>query len=167
MKYPLYIAMLLAGFWAGCNKPDDDPAPVTPGVNGPLITVTEISVPQTTATVCSVSYSNVLKVAAGATLQMKMRFQSNRELSQYKIDVHSNFDCHSHGRIAAVSDAWELSQTVNLSGTDTVITANLPVPADAAAGNYDFIIRLLDTTGNEADFVEYKVIVFHTDDTDL
>src|SRR5690606_26968372 len=105
-------------------------------------------------------------IAAGATLQMKIRFQSNRELSQYKIDVHSNFDCHTHGRVAAASTPWKLSETVDISGTDTTVTKNMAVPADAAAGNYHFMIRLLDATGNEADFVEYNVIVFNPDDAE-
>jgi hypothetical protein len=166
MKYSLYIILLLAGFCSGCNKPDDDPAPAVPGADGPVITVTEKSVPAVTASLCGVSYDNVLKIAVGATLQMKMRFQSNRELSQYKIDIHSNFDCHTHARVAAASNPWKLSETVDISGTDTTVTKSLAVPADAAAGNYHFMIRLLDATGNEAEFVEYNIILFNPDDTE-
>lgn len=166
MKYSLYAILLIAGFCSGCNKPDDDPGPATPGVSGPVITVTEKSVPAITASLCGASYDNVLKIATGKVLQMKIRFQSNRELSQYKIDIHSNFDCHTHGRVAAAANPWKLSKAVDIAGMDTTVTEELPVPADASAGNYHFMIRLLDATGNEADFVEYNIILVNPDDTE-
>ncbi len=166
MKYPLYIILLFAVFWGSCKDPDDQPEPDTPGVGGPVITVTERSVSVVTASLCGASYDNVLRIATGEVLQMKIRFQSNSVLSQYKIDVHSNFDCHTHGRVVAASNPWKLSKTVDLAGTDTIITEDIPVPADASAGNYHFMIRLLDATGNEADFVEYNIIVLNPDDTE-
>lgn len=166
MKYPFYIlSVVLAFFIYGCDRSKDDPQPSVPGVDSPLITIVEKSVPVETDVVCGETYDNVLRLASGSTLQMKLRLRSNHQLSQYKIDVHSNFDCHSHGRISTTSTPWKLSKTVDIFGTDTTVLEKIFIPADASAGNYHFMIRLLDATGSEADFVEYNAVVANLADT--
>jgi hypothetical protein len=171
MKKTLFLALVSAALWGGCKK-SDDPNPDTSTGKSPVITVKEISVPQDSAVVCGEPHNDVLRLEVGTTLKMTVHMQGSQELSQYKVNVHSNFDCHSHGRVVGVQGIeWQVSETVNISGSDTTVVVSLYVPENAATGNYDLLLRLLDISGREAEFVEYPLIVsdqgeVHEDDHD-
>lgn len=96
--------------------------------------------------VCGEIEPDVFFVTGGDTLSFTVIFTDDTELSQYKIDIHENFDCHGHGK---TSD-WSVLEVINLSGTEQVITKSIPVPANVTAGKYHFIIQLLDAAGNQA-----------------
>lgn len=90
--------------------------------------------------------NNVISVFSGDSLRMRLLFSDNEGLSQYKITIHENFDCHGH---RFLSTAWNFSEIVNLDGPNATIDRALPVPLDVAAGNYHFEIMALDASGNE------------------
>ncbi len=156
MNKNLIFLLLIAV--AGCKKTTDDP---NPSPQKPVISVIETSVPKTSAVICGEYHDNILAIVAPGSLVLKLRFQSEQSLSQAKLSVHSNFDCHSHGRVAASGDddEWELTENISLTGKDTTLNIKLDVPEQATPGNYDLIIRLLDVSGNESDFTEFPIIV--------
>ena len=139
------------------------PVPDGSGNVKPKITVESISVPVVSLSLCNATFNNVIKPSTGSNLVLKLRFNSSEPLSQYKIDVHNNFDCHTHARMEA--SPWRLLKIVTLSGTDMSVTETIKVPNDASAGNYHFMINCIDAKGNEADFVEYNVIVVNSVDS--
>jgi len=93
---------------------------------------------------------------------MSLRLTDNEELSQYKIDIHDNFDCHDHGKSLA---PWSVLETVDVTGTEQTVNKTLEVPADVRAGNYHFDVKLLDAAGNEAATeLEYSIKVTNASD---
>ncbi len=159
-RISVIIGLLLISV-SSCRKPAETGV-ITP--TKPSIEVLETSEPVRTGTVCGTEYSNVLRVYTGRPVILKMRMRAGERLSEYKVDIHSNFDCHVHQKPTS-GKAWSYLKVSELNGKDMVVTEEMPLPADAAAGNYHCIIRLLDEVGNEAPFVEYNIQVVNTADT--
>ncbi len=148
--------LLMFTFLVACNKKTP---PATPSTLA--ITVLNTSTPIDTATICGTPYNNVLKIKTGTDLIFKFHFTGTNPLAQYKIDIHSNFDCHAHQRPL---QAWQYLEVKELNSTDTIFTESISIPASVFAGNYHCIIRLIDEYGNEADFVEYNLVIHNTED---
>mgnify|MGYP001066326184 FL=1 len=125
------------------------------------IEVLETSVPVTTAEVCGTTCDNVLQLTSGTPLSLSIAFSGQENLAQYKIDIHSNFDCHAHERPLS---EWRFLKVADISGKQITITEAIPLPADAFSGNYHCIIRLIDEKGNEAPFKEFNLIVSNARD---
>jgi hypothetical protein len=96
--------------------------------------------------VCGQPSQQVLVVQSGRTLELAFRATDNVALSQYKIDIHSNFDCHGH---AGKTEDWSLQEVVDMEGTEQVINRSLTIPANVTAGNYHFEYQVIDAAGNE------------------
>ncbi len=103
--------------------------------------------------ICETTESKVITVSTGSDILLDLEFLDDEELSQYKIDIHNNFDCHSHGRAAP----WQLLEIRDIEGTQVIINEVLSVPTDALAGNYHLQILCLDKAGNEAEPVIYSM----------
>ncbi len=144
---------------SSCDK--DKTNPENENVLG--ITILETSVPKESAEVCGTMQDNVLKLTTGVPLVLKMQLKGNRNLSQYKIDIHANFDCHGHERPLS---EWHYLKVENISGKDVTVTETIPLPLEAFTGNYHCIIRLIDEEGNEAPFTEFSLIVNNAEDSE-
>lgn len=155
------IFLLLLGmlFVQACDKKTTDPK-TTQALSIKLL---ESSVPLSSAEVCGSMYSNVLQLVSGTTLTMKLEFKGSENLSQYKIDIHNNFDCHGHQRPAGI---WEYLQVKDIDGKSVTVTEHIPLPDEAFSGNYHCIIRLIDELGNEAEFLDFNLIVSNAEDSE-
>ena len=117
-------------------------------------------------TVCDLPEDRIFTVLAGSKLSLKLEFKDDVALSQYKIDVHNNFDCHRHGRFMTGKSApWFLVQIKEAAGKSFIVTEELTVPADATAGNYHLLIYATDKVGTEAEIQVYSIQV--KDPTDI
>lgn len=156
MKRIVMICALTAGFaYAGCQtggKPE--PEITLP----PTISLLDQYPGFVSDTICDVLQDRVMKTATGDTIMLRLHLKGGNTLSQYKLEAHENFDCHGHEE-RPTGSPWDFHQVVDLSSKDTVITEHLPIPADAATGNYHFNIHLLDNLGNEAEFVEFSLVL--------
>jgi len=115
----------------------------------PVIELVSISPNLISDTVCgSLEANNVIRLRSGQDLQFQLRLKDNEGLSQYKIDIHENFDCHGHKAITV--NPWQVLQIIDISGTEMTENKVIRVPTNATAGTYHFQIRLLDLSGNEA-----------------
>lgn len=86
-------------------------------------------------------------------------FTDNVELGNYNIEVHNNFDHHTHSGSAveceldekkeAGDKAWIFNQDYTIpSGLRTYnARVDIQIPADAETGDYHFMIRLTDRAG--------------------
>ncbi|TAH25122.1 MAG: DUF4625 domain-containing protein [Cytophagales bacterium] len=140
---------------------------VEPEVNTkekPTISIVSQNIPSVTAPLCKASFDNVLKINTGVDLKIKFRFRAANNLSEYKVDAHNNFDCHTH-RKRVLTKPWKLLKIVSLQGKDVLIEETITIPTDASAGNYHLIFQLIDDLGNEAVPVEFNVIILNSNDT--
>ena len=104
-------------------------------------------------------------------------FTDDIELATYNIEIHNNFDGHSHGRIAATSDdpdllKWSYNQSFLIPEGLTVFQAELDdeieIPANAMAGPYHFIVQAIDASGNSTSFQDDSAVeieVYITNDS--
>ena len=86
-------------------------------------------------------------------------FTDDVELGNYNIEVHNNFDHHTHSGSAvdcefepkreAGPKAWVFNQNYTIpAGLQTYkARVDIQIPADAETGDYHFMIRLTDRAG--------------------
>lgn len=128
-----------------------------PDTHKPIITVLESTPVAQDQRICKSMESNVISATTGSDIILNLEFSDDSNLSQYKIDIHNNFDCHAHGRVAASS--WQLLKIENISGKTVNVEEVIRVPEDVLAGDYHLQILCLDALGNEAEPVIYSVKV--------
>lgn len=113
----------------------------------PVIDLTGTAFPQQ----CSI-------IKRGEKFIFKARLNDNVELGSLSIDLHHNFDHHSHSTEVNECDLGAVKQPVKPfllikdfpvpAGEKTYnIAQEVAVPADIDAGDYHFLIRLTDKTG--------------------
>lgn len=151
--FTLLTTLLLV--YTGCeSKKVPEPASTTP----PVIRLLDHYPEFVSDTLCGALQERVMKLAPGDTVFLELHLTGENDLAQYKLEVHENFDCHGHEERPAQAP-WDLRQVTDLSSKDTLIATYLPVPAEAARGNYHFNIHLLDREGNEAEHVEFSLVL--------
>lgn len=94
----------------------------------------------------------------GETFTFKARFSDNRALGSYSIDIHHNFDHHSHSTEVNDCDMDPVKSAVNPllyiktfpiadGRVEFDASADITVPEDVDPGDYHFLIRLTDKEG--------------------
>jgi len=102
---------------------------------------------------CQVLYRN-------ESFALEYLFKDNNELSSFSVEIHNNFDHHSHSTDITKCDVLENKKAINPfhflqiydldSNTKEYRSkAFIFIPADIDTGDYHLIIRLTDTTGWE------------------
>ncbi len=138
-----WMIVAAAFIMAGCGK-NDTPKDETP----PVI---DLSVDGAFPVQCS-------ELVRGQTFTFKARFTDNVELGSYGLDIHHNFDQHSHSTETATCEAEGVKTSVNPfllvrnytipSGNRSFeATASVEVPADVDPGDYHFMVKLTDKQG--------------------
>jgi len=95
------------------------------------------------------SYEQVIFIVDDTdTIRLEVEFIDEGGLSEAKIDIHNNFDCHGH---RSETRDWFLQEIIPLSGTREVKEIILPVPQNATSGNYHFGLLVSDESGNVTD----------------
>jgi len=89
---------------------------------------------------------------AGDAVHFEALFEDDIALATYSINIHDNFDGHSHGRLAATS--FEYSQSFDLSGTSDDVHEDIDIPSDAFAGPYHMVVEAIDAAGNSTTFAD-------------
>lgn len=162
MKFLKYSAFGIMMFSA-CNSGSDIDKPDT---DVPLIVLEGEDPRFSTDDICGVPETHVLPLLSAQTLQLDLHFTDDVALSQYKIDIHNNFDCHSHGRLLQDgSEPWFVSRIEKLEGNAQRIVEKLTVPENVTAGNYHLLIYCLDKVGNEAQPLVYSMKIQNLNDT--
>lgn len=97
-------------------------------------------------------------VERGKPFVFKAKFSDNKALGSYSLDIHHNFDHHTHSTEvkACEEDAVKVPVTPMLYIKDYAIpagrrefvaTTEIDIPAHVDAGDYHFMIRLTDQEG--------------------
>ena len=140
---------------AACSSDDDDKDMTPPTISGQGITASPVN--------CQVYHP-------GDTIFFRYLFEDNNELGNFNIEVHGNFDHHSHstetnghdndaGECADDHDdkheheesgtAWVFNQSYAIPDGQKSYSAkvDIAVPKDIRHGDYHFMIRLTDKAG--------------------
>lgn len=120
--------------------------------------------------ICGVEEPIVFHLTGGEQLIFDVIFSDDASLSQYKVDIHNNFDCHGHGGGSAPSVVvpgvnnqttdWTVLDIQALNGSSFPVKRTLDVPQNVTAGNYHFQIQVIDESGNDnpaANFYALKI----------
>lgn len=98
------------------------------------------------------------EILRGQKFTFRARFTDNQELGAYSLDIHNNFDQHSHSTEVSNCTPEAVKKPINpflLVKTATiptglkeyVATAEIDVPSNVDPGDYHFLIRLTDKQG--------------------
>ncbi len=145
----LGLLILLTTSW-GCKREVD--------VDPPTAEVLRFDPAPQPGLICGTEAPNVFLLTSGQSLDFEIVFRDNEALSQYKIDIHSNFDCHGHTRN---TEDWSVLEVIDLSGTEQRVDRTLAVPEDVTAGAYHFQVQVIDAAGNEdplADYYDLRIV---------
>jgi len=115
--------------------------------------------------ICGAQEAVVFQLTGGDELSFDAIFSDNDALSQYKVDIHNNFDCHGHGGGSApavptpnvdnLTTDWTVLDIKEISGLSSSVEWKLDVPQNVTAGNYHFHIQVIDESGNDSPFANF------------
>lgn len=152
MKINNYIIAIILLLICGCGENNIDLSPPTIEI----LNYTPIPVQDE---ICGNQEPNVFQLTGGNELSLDIMFSDDKALTQYKIDIHNNFDCHGHGGGVAPSIAtpsvnnqtvdWSVLDIHDISGLTASVNKTLNVPQNVTAGNYHFSIQVIDESGND------------------
>lgn len=142
MKKTILSAMLLCALCA-CSSDDDDEKDMTQ----PEIVAADTASPLE----CDTYHK-------GGKIPFRYLFKDNQELGSYNIEIHNNFDHHTHSTSAvecsldAVKETqkpWVFNRDFSIPEGQKSYDASMEidVPADIDAGDYHFMVRLTDKAG--------------------
>ena len=140
-----------------CSKDDSSKDMTPPAISTQGITASPVN--------CQVYHP-------GDVIYFRYLFEDNQELGSFNIEVHSNFDHHSHSTEsdehghedgecshedhdheadgeAEEGTPWVFNQSYQIpAGTKSYSAAeSIAIPADAMHGDYHFMIRVTDAAG--------------------
>lgn len=142
----------LSLFLTSCTKSGPDDTNLKP-----TIEIISTSPEIVSAEVCEEMHDNVIIASPGDTLELKMRFSDDHELSQYKFEIHANPDCHGHGE-RPLGD-WSVNGTGELGGNKVEKTFSIPISVTADLTQYHIEMQLIDKSGMEAEELEINLLL--------
>ena len=88
-------------------------------------------------------------------VHLEMDLSDDVMLKSYKIEIHSNFDHHSHGgnsRAAGATVDFSFNKSYDISGQKTahIHHHDIVIPVDATPGDYHLMVYCTDAAGNES-----------------
>ena len=138
----IIITFLTAGLLGACSKQES----------------VDIEYPVIDLTVSGAFPQQCSELTRGQRISFKARFSDNVALGSYSLDVHHNFDHHSHST-ELLSCTMEADKapvkpflmirnfTIPENLKEYEAIAELEIPADIDSGDYHFLIRLTDKEG--------------------
>lgn len=105
----------------------------------------------------------ILRIGSSHGVHFEMNLHDNEAIASYKINIHNNFDGHSHTRAseAGITKPFTFERTyTDKAGQKDAYVHNhdIKIPADATPGNYHLMVYCLDQSGNETYVVRNIVL---------
>ena len=157
IKLKYIIPVCLFSIW-GCGGENVD-------LNPPTLDVVSYIPAPVEDEICGTQEPVVFRLEGGDKLTLDVVFTDDVALSQYKIDIHNNFDCHGHGGGSAPAVSipnvdnqttdWSVLDIQDISGLTSPALRTLNVPDNVTAGNYHFHIQVIDESGNDSPFANF------------
>ncbi len=94
----------------------------------------------------------------GETIPFRYTFTDNMELGNFNLEIHNNFDHHSHSTsagdcpldpIKTPVNPWIYNQdfAIPTGATSYEAKVDIPIPYDIDNGDYHFMVRVTDKAG--------------------
>lgn len=147
----LFLPFLLL---ISCGEEDIDKLP-------PQILEGNIHPQPATGVFCGTLENNVIFAQSGDSIIFGLTFRDEGELSQYKMEVHEAFDCHTH-RGNTVD--WVEKKVITITGTEYQVQEQLYIPTNVTAGNYHCYFSAIDAAGNTTEPVYYLLSIQNSAD---
>ena len=140
-----YLSLMLLCALSACGSDDDEE---TKDMTYPVINTTDIvAVP----TDCQV-------FKRGDVIPLNVLFTDDTELGSYNVEIHNNFDHHTHSTssVECPMEAqkspvkpWIYNQDFDIPSGQKSFTArhDIAIPSDVDPGDYHFMVRLTDRAG--------------------
>jgi len=101
---------------------------------------------------------NCVTVYRGESFTFNALFTDNEELGSYSIEMHNNFDHHTHSTSSTECEMEAIKTPVNpllfieeydmpQGKKSYSATIEIDIPADVDTGDYHFMVRLTDKSG--------------------
>jgi hypothetical protein len=102
--------------------------------------------------------TNCVEVYRGETFTYRFRISDNIALGSYSIEMHHNFDQHTHST-APTQCTFDPKKTatnaflfinqfeIEAGQKEFLATGQISIPANVDTGNYHFVIRVTDASG--------------------
>ena len=101
---------------------------------------------------------NCVTVYRGESFTFNALFTDNVELGSYSIEMHNNFDHHTHSTSSTECEMEAVKKPVNpllfideydipQGKTSYSASIEIEIPDDVDTGDYHFMVRLTDTSG--------------------
>lgn len=160
-------SLLLSLLIFSCNSDTDTEAPQLNNLSfTPALQLGEV---------CGVT-ENLIPLYSGDSLTVDVTITDNENLSQYKLDIHNNFDCHGHDGNVGINlpqpstnnqtADWSILEVEDISGTEQNLSLQLVAPENTTTGLYHFQIQALDESGNDVPLANfYNISVKNKRDT--
>jgi len=140
LSYLFIVSIVLIGF-SSCDSDDIDNNP-------PEIEFNSISPEPAPLLVCGEMDPVAIYILGGQSLVIDAVMTDDIDLSQLKIDIHPNFDCHGHRSLS--TDDWIFLELVDLEGTRVEREFSFEVPDMVTVGFYHLQLRVVDAAGNSS-----------------
>lgn len=108
------------------------------------------------------------EIKIGADMHLEMDLSDDVMLKSYMIEIHNNFDHHSHGSTRAAAPSSEtvnftFNKSYDLSGKKTahIHHHDVVIPANATPGEYHLMVYCTDASGNET-YIARKIVLSTT-----
>ncbi len=180
MNYEFKILFILLLLYSGCKSKKDKIEPDSEFPEKPVIEILYTVPAVGSSFICGIADERTIKLNSSGVFKLEFNLKAKEGLSQYKIDLHNNFDCHTHkialetdeftknktneSTLKVTSTSWKILKIVDIEGQQRTITEELTIPPDVIAGNYHFMIQCVDVKGNEASFVVYNLKIENIED---
>ncbi len=150
IKYIAFYSILSSLFLTSCTSGDDnvDTEPPVIILNAPV---------------------EGAKLEAGKDIHFDMDLTDNVALGTYNVDIHDNFDGHTHGKGVSIQSievrhddhdhendsrkAFKFNRTwddIFGKKNDHVHQHDIVIDKDAKRGNYHFVVKVVDKAGNQS-----------------
>ena len=140
----LFLSLTLLCALCACSSSDDE----TKDMTYPVINTTDI--------VAIPTDCNVFR--RGEVIPFNYLFTDDTELGSYNIEIHHNFDHHTHSTSSVECPmevkkdpvkAWVYNKDFTIPAGQRTFTArhDIAIPSDIDTGDYHFMVRLTDRAG--------------------
>ena len=85
-------------------------------------------------------------------IHFEMKLSDNDMLASYKVEIHSNFNNHSHDLRTVATEAFFYNKTWDVSGlrNTSIHHHEIVVPLSTTPGKYHLLVHCTDVSGNQS-----------------